>query len=65
VDSRDWALHLLQGFEGIGPDLAAAIFDHFEGVPFRWNVEGAKGLMEVPGIGKGRAEKLWGALNAD
>lgn len=62
VGNREWALHLLQGFRGIGPIQAAAIYDHFGGVPFMWGV-GVLDLMDVPGIGEKRAEQLIGALN--
>lgn len=61
VGNREWALHMLQGFRGIGPVQAAAIYDHFGGVPFLWSV-GVVDLMEVPGIGEKRAEGLIGAL---
>jgi ERCC4-type nuclease len=61
VGNREWALHLLQGFRGIGPVQAAAIYDHFGGLPFLWSV-GVIDLMEVAGIGEKRAEGLIGAL---
>ena len=64
-DSRSWALHLIQGFEGIGPTVAGAIFDHFGGVPFRWNVDGVEELMGVKGVGEKRAKALWRALEDD
>ena len=59
--SREWQLHVLQSFEGVGPKQAAAILDHFGKVPIRWEVT-AKELMEVKGIGKMTAEKLMRAL---
>jgi ERCC4-type nuclease len=59
--SREFALHLLQGFEGVGKGLAEAVYDHFGRVPLSWDV-GAEGLMEVPGIGKRKAEKMIGQL---
>ena len=62
VGNREWALHLLQGFRGIGPVQAAAIFDHFQGVPLRWDV-GILDLMEVDGIGRTRAERLLDSVN--
>jgi ERCC4-type nuclease len=62
VGNREWALHLLQGFRGIGPVQAAAIYDHFGGVPFVWDV-GVFDLMDVPGIGEKRAEQLIGAFD--
>lgn len=54
---RDLGVFLLQGFEGIGPELAAAIYDHFGRVPLRWDVPAAD-LMAVKGIGKGKVAKL-------
>jgi ERCC4-type nuclease len=56
-----WGMHLLQGFPGIGPDLAARIIDHYGGVPLRWD-DGID-LTDVPGIGKVRAEKMYEALS--
>lgn len=58
---RDWAIFLLQGFPGVGPALAAAIFDHFGEVPLAWTCR-KKELEQVDGIGKRRAEALWKAL---
>jgi|DewCreStandDraft_5_1066085.scaffolds.fasta_scaffold01803_4 DNA excision repair protein ERCC-4 len=59
---RDWALHILQGFPGIGPTLAGAIFDRFGEVPLRWACT-KRELQSVDGIGKRRADLLWRALN--
>lgn len=61
ASDRDWSLHLLQSFAGIGPVQAAAILDHFGKVPLRWEVTVAE-LLEVKGIGKVRAEGLIAAL---
>lgn len=54
---RDRAVHLLQGFEGIGLTTAEAIFDHFEHLPLRWSVT-EKDLQAVPGVGPGRVSNL-------
>lgn len=59
--TREYACHLLQGFDGVGPELAGRIVDHFGRLPFGWLVSAAD-LEEVPGIGKVRAKKLIGAL---
>lgn len=59
--NRDWGIHLLQSFDGIGYELAGRIWDRFGGLPLRWEVDAA-GLAEVAGIGKVRAEKMIGAL---
>jgi ERCC4-type nuclease len=62
VTGEAWGQHLLQGFAGIGPELAGRIIEHFKGVPLKWGVEYEE-LLAVPGIGKGKASKLWEALN--
>ena len=54
---RDRSIHILQGFDGIGPKLASDIYDHFGGLPLRWDVT-IEQLKEVSGIGEGRAKKL-------
>jgi ERCC4-type nuclease len=61
VGSRAFGMHLLMGVDGIGPELAGAIWDHFGEVPMRWSV-GVKDLMGVKGIGKIKAEKLISSL---
>lgn len=58
---RDFALHLLQSFDGIGPIQAEAILDHFGGVPLMW-LATERQLMQVPGVGKTRAKRLAEAL---
>lgn len=57
ITARDRAIYLLQGFDGIGYTTARAIFDHFARLPLAWDVT-AKELAEVPGVGKGRVQKL-------
>lgn len=59
--SRDWGIHLLQSFEGVGVGVAEKIYDHFEGVPLTWTTT-IDGLMEVKGVGKKRAASLIEAL---
>ena len=61
VDNRSYAIFLLQSFQGIGPKVAAAIYDHFKTVPIVWNVTAAD-LARVPGVGRKRAEALIAAL---
>lgn len=58
VTSTDFQDHVLQGLPGIGPKQAAAIRQHL-GFPLclRDGIDRAK-LMEVPGIGKGKADKI-------
>lgn len=62
ADNRDWGIHLLQSFPGIGADTAGKIYDHFQGVPLQWLVSAFE-LQEVAGVGKGRAESMLAALD--
>lgn len=58
LTNKAWASHLLQSIEGIGPAQAEAIFDHFDGkLPIEFTATVAQ-LMEVPRIGKRRAEMI-------
>ena len=59
--SREWAMHFLQGMEGVGAELAAGIYD-MHGLPIRWTI-GLDDLRRVPGIGKVKAKQLWEALD--
>lgn len=59
--TREYASHVLQGFEGVGPELAGRILDHFGRLPIGWLVTAAD-LEAVHGIGKVKAKKLIGAL---
>jgi DNA excision repair protein ERCC-4 len=61
ADNREWGIHLLQSFPGIGADTAANIYDYFEGVPLIWLVNALQ-LQEVKGVGRGRAEKMFESL---
>lgn len=61
VTNEDYAVHLLQGFDGLGTDRAKAIVKHFGKVPLAWTVT-ERELMEVPGIGKTLARKMLEAL---
>jgi len=61
-DNIRWANHFLQGFNGIGPVQAAAILEHFEGLPLQWTMTDATEFEKVPGIGPKTATALWEAL---
>lgn len=62
ADNRDWSAHLLQSFDGVGPELAGRVVDHFGGrAPLQWTV-GEKELQEVAGIGPRKAKQMIGAL---
>ena len=54
---EDRAVFVLQGFDGIGPELARRIYKHFGRVPLRWDVSDAD-LEEIEGVGPGRVAKL-------
>ena len=60
-NSKSYGVFLLQSFPGIGPKVAEAIYDHFNGVPIQWAVNAGE-LALVPGVGRKRAEALVGAL---
>ncbi len=59
--NRDWACHLMQSFEGIGPELAGRIVDYFGKPPLEWKVD-VKALQEVDGLGPKKAQQMWEAL---
>lgn len=59
--NKDWAMWLLQGFEGVGPEIATRMVERFKGVPLSWDV-GENELLSVPGIGKEKARRLMEAL---
>jgi ERCC4-type nuclease len=54
---RDMAVHILQGCDGIGPELAGRIYDHFGGLPLAWTVSD-EALMEVSGMGPERVRRV-------
>lgn len=61
ITDREWGIHLLCGMDGIGPGMAAAIFDHFGSVPMKWTVTPEE-LQQVKGIGPKRAGQMVRAL---
>jgi DNA excision repair protein ERCC-4 len=63
MTERDFAIHLLQSFPGIGPKVAEAIYRHFGRVPLQLSVS-ARDLAQVPGVGKVRAETILRCLGA-
>jgi excinuclease UvrABC nuclease subunit len=52
-----WGVHFLQGIDGIGPEVAGRIYDHFGKVPLAWECQ-LEDLLEIEGVGKVRAAKL-------
>jgi ERCC4-type nuclease len=61
-DQREFGIHFLMGIPGVGSELAGNIYDYFGGIPARWTVN-EKELMEVKGVGKGKAKQIFGTLN--
>lgn len=60
--NRAWAIHLLEGFDGIGPTQAERILDAFDGaVPLAWTVD-ERELLQVPGLGKVKVQKMVDAI---
>lgn len=56
--ARDFSCWLLQGFPGIGPEMAERIYDHFGRLPWGWNVSQGE-MLEIEGIGQKTVDKLW------
>lgn len=56
--AKDFGCWLLQGFPGIGPEIAERIWDQFGRLPWGWNVTREE-MMEVEGVGEKTVEKLW------
>lgn len=54
---RDLAVHLLQGFDGVGPELAGRIYDHFGRVPLAWTATPDE-LAEIERMGPGKVKRL-------
>tara|TARA_R110000787_G_scaffold4185_12_gene16206 strand:- start:1079 stop:1513 length:435 start_codon:yes stop_codon:yes gene_type:complete len=64
ASSTDFSRWILQGFDGVGPDIASRIVKHFNGLPLRWTAS-PKEMLSVPGVGKKTVERLFGALGQD
>ncbi len=63
VTSRAWQRHLVQGIEGVGPELAERIIETL-GMPFGLRVT-EDDLMRVHGVGKKRARQIMRAFEED
>ena len=57
-----FGVHILQGFPGMGSELAERMIEQFGMVPLTWT-HSVEELMSVPGIGKKKAEALVKALD--
>jgi ERCC4-type nuclease len=62
ADSKEFAIHVLQSFPGVGVDLARRIYDRF-GLPLQWTVD-VLDLQQLDGIGVKKAAQIIGALHA-
>lgn len=62
IGVKEYGMHLLQSFPGVGPELAGRIWDHFGGVPITWEIEGPHELQEIAGIGKAKAAQIYSML---
>jgi ERCC4-type nuclease len=56
---RDHRIHIMQGFQGIGYEKAAAIVDYYDGLPFSLS---DVDLTNVPGVGPGIARRVKDAI---
>jgi ERCC4-type nuclease len=62
TSQKHLAQHILQGFPGVGGELAGRIVDKFERVPLAFTV-GIDEMMTVDGVGKKKAENMYHALD--
>ena len=62
--NEEWAVHLLQSWEGLGVGRARALRRRHPIPPLRWTLT-AEQIAETPGIGIGTARKLVAALDTD
>lgn len=62
-DSRDYKIHLLCGFPGIGPEMAARIVDTV-GLPWRSSVS-REHLLAIDGLGPKRVDAMLALLKED
>lgn len=62
---RDRAAWIMQGLaDGMGPEIAGRVYDHFGRVPLRWDVTEQQ-MREVKGMGPKRIESLRKAVPFD
>lgn len=57
VKERDAAVHVLQSWNGVGPDVGGKVYDHFGRLPLKWTVSKGE-MLEVGGVGKVTVEKF-------
>ncbi len=63
TSEQHMARHLMQGFPGVGQELAGRIVTKFEGVPLTWTV-GMDEMQEVEGLGPKKAKAMYDALGS-
>lgn len=61
VGIKEIGLHFLQSFQGVGPTTAERIWDHFGGVPVKWEIE-VEELLAIRGIGRPTAIAIYKGL---
>lgn len=61
ADNREFGIHLLQGLSGIGPEMAAVIYDTFDGVPWKWDVTREE-LLAIKGMGRKKVDSIMAAI---
>ena len=61
--NREYGEWVLQGFPGVGPELAKNIWEKYGRVPLQWEV-GVNELATIKGIGKGKAQAMMDALGS-
>jgi ERCC4-type nuclease len=64
AENRDWAIHLLTAFPGVGAGTAEKIYEEFGCVPLKWGVT-RKEMLNVKGVGKGMVAKMWEGVMRD
>lgn len=62
TSDRHFAMHMLQGLPGVGPELAGRMIDHFGTLPLSWDVSYDE-LLKVPGVGPKKAVAMYEALD--
>jgi ERCC4-type nuclease len=60
--SREFGLHVLMSFPGVGPELAERIWSHYGRIPLQWQTTEAE-LLSIEGIGKKRARQMLEAFS--
>lgn len=62
--SREFAIYMLTGLPGVGPEIAERIVGRFGRLPWRWDVTREE-LLAVEGVGKKKVEMMMHALSVE